>query len=375
MLCGMPTLQAGPSCCVAFAPPKIVVSAFAVTKNDNSGSKSQSKAYFNLREPRRETPTLQTRGIVSTPIEVLQSDIVAFMQVGKFQRFRNFPNESTVMDIGTADAVNPQTWTIPSNILSLPNDVLIDYFVDPNTIPVGAQVVGATHATRTTIVNSDNQPVTKYAHYKLIDGDQLDEMGETFDEIGTFTNYGEASNIYVDAPLELGDNFTNDLVFHIDEDELPKRQATHVIVVDAFGSIATPYGTFDCLRFSFTQTRKLFTTNPITPSAIETYHFVGWITKNGFRFFAKKPSSLASGSVSLNGLQMIDVNDVSVLPVELLSFEAKNNDKTVDLTWTTASEGNNAGFDIERSADGKTFEKIGFVKGNGTTSEKPLPSF
>ena len=72
---------------------------------------------------------------------------------------------------------------------------------------------------------------------------------------------------------------------------------------------------------------------------------------------------------------MIDVNDVSVLPVELLSFEAKNNDKTVDLTWATASEGKNAGFDIERSADGKTFDKIGFVKGSGTTSEKHSYTF
>lgn len=39
------------------------------------------------------------------------------------------------------------------------------------------------------------------------------------------------------------------------------------------------------------------------------------------------------------------------------------------LNWQTASEENNAGFDIERSADGETFEKIGYVAGNGTTVE------
>ena len=376
MLGGMPVLQAT-SGLYAFAPPTVVVRAFVVTQNGNAGSKSQSKAYFNLREPRKKPPTVQTRGVVSTPIEVLQSDMVAFMQVGKFQRLHAFTTSSILMDIGTTDNVNPQTWTLPSNLLSLPNDVSIDYFIDPNssTIPVAARVSGATHVTKTAIISVDNQPVTRYTHYKLIDGVELDEMGETFDKDGTITNYGEASNIYVDAPLRLGDIFTNDLVVHDDEHALPKRQGINAVFVDAFGSIATPYGTFDCLRFSFTQTRKLFTTDPVTPSATETYYFVGWITKNGFRFFAKKPSKFASGSVSLNGLQMIDVNDVSTLPVELLSFDAQTNGKTVDLTWTTASERNNAGFNIERSNDGKTFDKIGFIKGSGTTTEKQNYTF
>ena len=370
MLCGMPVLQAGNAQCVAFAPPKVEVSAFAVTHNGNSGSKSQSKAYFNLREPHRATPTLQTRGVLSTPIQVLQSDIVAFMQTGKFQRERAFNSVSIMMDIGTADAVNAQSWTIPSNILSLPNNLLIHYFIDPTTIPVGGRVANETHATRTTVINSDNQPVIRYGHYQLIDGDELDELGETFDELGIFTDYGEARNIYVDAPLDLGDNFTNDLTIHDDEDALPKKEAINAVLVDAFGSITTPYGIFECLRFSITQTRKTFTTSTTIPSATETRYYVGWIAKNGFLFFAKKTSAAAAGMVSLDGLVMADVNDVSTLPVELLSFDAQTNGKTVDLTWTTASESNNAGFDIERSADGKTFEKIGFVKGSGTTSEK-----
>ena len=38
------------------------------------------------------------------------------------------------------------------------------------------------------------------------------------------------------------------------------------------------------------------------------------------------------------------------------------------LTWTTASEKNNAGFNVERSIDGKTFEAIGFVKGAGNSN-------
>lgn len=55
-----------------------------------------------------------------------------------------------------------------------------------------------------------------------------------------------------------------------------------------------------------------------------------------------------------------------ILPIQLLSFTAKNdNDKRVLLDWTTENEVGFKGFDIERSADGVSWNKIGFVSGNG----------
>ncbi len=63
-----------------------------------------------------------------------------------------------------------------------------------------------------------------------------------------------------------------------------------------------------------------------------------------------------------------DLNDLNVvLPVELTSFTANAIDGQVGLNWTTQTETNNLGFDIERSVDENEFLKIGFVKGNGTT--------
>ena len=72
---------------------------------------------------------------------------------------------------------------------------------------------------------------------------------------------------------------------------------------------------------------------------------------------------------------MVSFSTVAVLDVELLDFQGIAKDKGVDLAWTTANEKTNAGFDIERSADGQKFEKIGFVKGNGTTKDKKNYSF
>jgi Domain of unknown function (DUF3244) len=41
----------------------------------------------------------------------------------------------------------------------------------------------------------------------------------------------------------------------------------------------------------------------------------------------------------------------------------------VELTWATATEINNDFFTIERSTDGRTFEEIAIIPGNGNTTE------
>jgi hypothetical protein len=71
----------------------------------------------------------------------------------------------------------------------------------------------------------------------------------------------------------------------------------------------------------------------------------------------------------------------AILPLELTSFEARALSKTIQLDWQTALEKDASHFDIERSSDGKTFNKIGQVKAAGQsvslrnyafTDEKPV---
>jgi hypothetical protein len=62
-------------------------------------------------------------------------------------------------------------------------------------------------------------------------------------------------------------------------------------------------------------------------------------------------------------------NSNNPLPVDLISFSAKLVNKDVLLTWATASESNNKGFDVERSEDGVNFEWIAFVKGANNSSK------
>ncbi len=65
----------------------------------------------------------------------------------------------------------------------------------------------------------------------------------------------------------------------------------------------------------------------------------------------------------------------SPLPVELSSFSASAKGNLVSLNWTTTTETNNNGFDIERSSDNNSFNNIAFVPGFGSTTEQKNYSF
>lgn len=64
----------------------------------------------------------------------------------------------------------------------------------------------------------------------------------------------------------------------------------------------------------------------------------------------------------------------NVVPVELTSFNAISNNNNITLNWTTVTEKNNSGFQIERNS-GNGFERVAFVAGNGTTTEIKNYSF
>ncbi len=83
-----------------------------------------------------------------------------------------------------------------------------------------------------------------------------------------------------------------------------------------------------------------------------------------------------SGATNLYA-QRVQVN--SALPVELISFSASPNALAIGLTWKTATETDNYGFDIERKALVSTpatgWDRIGFVQGAGTTNAENAYSF
>lgn len=65
---------------------------------------------------------------------------------------------------------------------------------------------------------------------------------------------------------------------------------------------------------------------------------------------------------------------IAVVPVELTSFTAVADGNNAVLNWSTATETNNQGFEIERAYNG-TVQTVGFIQGRGTTSEPTNYSF
>ena len=72
--------------------------------------------------------------------------------------------------------------------------------------------------------------------------------------------------------------------------------------------------------------------------------------------------------------------DPSTLPVSLVNFSAKKNNKSIDVSWTTEIESNMSHYEIQRSSDGRNFSTIQRTQSSnsvnrinyGVSDSKPL---
>ena len=91
----------------------------------------------------------------------------------------------------------------------------------------------------------------------------------------------------------------------------------------------------------------------------------GWTHDEGDRTFTKSAETVAAyAEYSIGGPR-------SDLPVEMAGFDAVQNGKSVELTWQTASETNNAGFTVQHETE-SGWQSLGFIESKasgGTTTE------
>ncbi len=82
-----------------------------------------------------------------------------------------------------------------------------------------------------------------------------------------------------------------------------------------------------------------------------------------FRWVSTNPTNTDDG-LGIDNFQITSI----VLPVEFSYFNSSNKKGTSYLSFSTASETNNDYFTIERSADGRSFDAIGEIKGAGNSN-------
>ncbi|GAA4425582.1 T9SS type A sorting domain-containing protein [Pontibacter saemangeumensis] len=93
------------------------------------------------------------------------------------------------------------------------------------------------------------------------------------------------------------------------------------------------------------------------------------LVEGNYRLSVRLVDNLGGVTLTAITLRIYGMSPAIVpLPVELVYFTATVQNGTVNLQWLTASEKDNKEFVVERSADGKTFEGIGTVQGNGNSS-------
>jgi hypothetical protein len=94
------------------------------------------------------------------------------------------------------------------------------------------------------------------------------------------------------------------------------------------------------------------------------------ILSNGLKSLTSRLKITAPNATSSSGARIFSVQvtgtQVSSLPVELSIFRGEEQ----YLLWTTQSETQNKGWEVERSIDGKAWTNIGFVEGFGNSYQK-----
>ena len=185
---------------------------------------------------------------------------------------------------------------------------------------------------------------------QLLNHGLLKGIGEI---LGNFNNHG------VFSPGNSPGTFT------ITGDYTAQSTATHNIELASTSS-------YDIINISgataLDGTLNVSLLNGFTPSVNDQFTFMTYGSETG-AFSTVNLPTLPIGlywNMVYNATNIV-LSVTSILPVELTKFIATNTEGGNQLTWQTATERNTRDFDIERSSDSKTFDRIGSVKAKGTT--------
>ncbi|MET4106621.1 T9SS type A sorting domain-containing protein [Hymenobacter sp. UYP22] len=112
-----------------------------------------------------------------------------------------------------------------------------------------------------------------------------------------------------------------------------------------------------------------------------------WVNLGGNTSFTSTTPPYFSGTISsgqpfsgggdfvLASTQLSQDAGNNPLPVTLTNFSVKRQGQSVAVNWATAVEKDNAYFEVLRSSDGKAFQSVGRVEGQGTTNSSTTYSF
>jgi hypothetical protein len=279
---------------------------------------------LNLKNNVHQNSVQQTNSAISITL----ADFNSIAAAGNTWLLYKNSQSSFSMNIGTANNASPQTWTLPSNLLTYFTGAGRSDFLAPASVPVALQIEGANRVMRTPYFDAEDRLMDVYDHFN-INSSVINHLGTSYDlEVGADDNFNEPDYEYSDVPLDLNDSFSSTIE---DEDYYSNLTLTKYVTtstVDAFGTISTPDGTFDCLRISHVTQKYTRPDENTAYTLVGTSNSVTFVSKEGQYFDAA--TSAVSGTVNLSSFQYRKII-LTTLIAENSDVKINNNSKGVSI--------------------------------------------
>jgi hypothetical protein len=333
--------------------------------------------------PYDPNPNLALGKTATTSPSPIQSADNAFDGSGTTRWESAYTDAQFIMvDLGSVQTIDRIRLTWES---ALGKDFTLDVSTDGSTWETAMPVTGNTST------SNEYANLGKRGRYVRMNGTARGTVyGYSLYEFEVFASSNNAPNI-ANAKMSVASSTQGTLLpsYAFDNDRLTRWGSTAgredaSIYVDLHGeaTISRVYLVWEKAyggNFTIDVSEDLATWTTVATTAGNTFHFNEYtfatpvtgryVRMNG----TKRGTTIADNGYSLYEFQVNGT--ITPLPVTLTSFGAVSQGTGVAVNWATASELHNAGFEVQRSADGAAFATLATVTGLGTTQSAHTYSY
>lgn len=330
-------------------PPKYArISSTKLT----SGKKLQ---VFDVSSLNLKTPNFKTEQATQSAISITESDFNLIAAAGNSWLYYFSVNGGISMNVGTANNSTPQSWILPANLMTVFQGVSRSDFLLPSSIPTNLQISGANRVMKNYLTDEDDNLLLEYEHFDL-NANTIELLGTSYDLAnGIDPMFDEPNFEFSDIPLDLDDSWT---ITEDNEDYQTGLNLTRIvqnIVVDAFGTITTPDGVFNCLRLNSVQQFYSRANETSSFTLNSTKNVISFVTKNGYYFQGDVSST--SGTATVTNLAYRKIVATNSL-TEIADVKLNNDSKGVSINSDNETPHPSAILDVKSTALGVLIPRI-----------------
>ncbi len=290
-------------------------------------------------------------------ITITQADFQNLAAVGNTNLSFGDANSPITMNVGQASN-SAQTWTLPINLYEIFDYGQREDFISPASSPF-TPPTGTTHVMKSSVETVEGLEADLYQNFKIT-ASTVDYLGADFDYIlapdDDFS--AEPDFKFIDVPLSYADNYSSTVEKFNPAVNGALYKEVISAIVDGWGTIATPDGTYTCLRIKYNVNkfkRNLISDPYITDGSEVRYQ---WISSNGFSFTATVVSeNMTTHVATLNNSSLTKIVATNTL-AEQTDVKLNNNSKAVTINNDDDEADPSAILDIKSNDKGVLIPRV-----------------